>query len=83
MLGLCFIVLTSIKLLNVYEKSFIDELVSVAAITFMTSSILSFLSMKTTAEERSSRLENLADYFFIGGLSILFLAIVVITISFM
>ena len=82
LLGLCFIVLTSIKLLDIHEKTFIDEVVSIAALLFMVSSILSFLSMKARKELQSSRLENLADYVFISGLTVLFLVIVIITFNF-
>lgn len=83
LLGLCFLVLTSIKLLEVSGKTIIDEVVSVAALTFMVSSILSFLSMKSSEEQKSSRLEDVADYFFMGGLVTLFLVIVIITFQFM
>jgi hypothetical protein len=83
LLGLCFLVLTSIRLLDVSGKTIIDEVVSTAALAFMLSSILSFLSMKTISEKKSGRLENIADYFFIGGLFTLFLVIVIITFQFM
>ena len=83
LLGLCFIVLTSISLLDVHEKTFIDEVVSVAALTFMISSILSFLSLRAGNAKRNNQLEKTADYFFIVGLSTLFLVIVIITFNFM
>lgn len=79
LLGLCFIVLTSLRLLNLQQKSIIDEVVSICALVFMTSSILSFLSMKAGIPKKAARYENLADYFFISGLGILFLVIVIIT----
>ncbi|ANE50692.1 hypothetical protein SY85_09440 [Flavisolibacter tropicus] len=83
LLGLCFLVLTSIRLLDVSGKTIIDEVVSVAALAFMVSSILSFLSIKSHKELKSRRLEDVADYFFMGGLCTLFLVIVVITFQFM
>ena len=79
LLGLCFIVLTSLRLLNLQQKSIIDEVVSVCALVFMTSSILSFLSMKSKVSAKSAVYENAADYFFIAGLCILFLVIIIIT----
>lgn len=82
LLGLCFLVLSSIRLLNVSGKTIIDEVISIAALTFMVSSILSFLSMKTTNDKKEGRLENIADYFFMGGLLTLFLVIVIITFQF-
>ena len=46
LLGLCFVVLTSLKLLNISGKPIIDELTTVAIFLFMSSCILSFLSIK-------------------------------------
>jgi len=71
LLGLCFVVLTSLKLLNISGKTIIDELTTVAIIMFMTSCILSFLSIRGNIK-KSGRLENIADIFFIGGLLLLF-----------
>lgn len=83
LLGLCFLVLTSIRLLNVSGKTIIDEVVSIAALAFMVSSILSFLSMKTINDKKGGRLENIADYFFMSGLFTLFLVIMIITFQIM
>ena len=47
LLGLCFIVLTTLKANNHTEGTIIDELTAVAIIMFMTSCILSFLSMRS------------------------------------
>lgn len=71
LLGLCFVVLTSLKLLNISGKTIIDELTTIAIIMFMTSCILSFLSIRGSIK-KSSRLENIADIFFLAGLSLLF-----------
>ena len=72
LLGICFIVLTSLKkILNLSEKTVIDEITVVAIILFMVSCILSFLSIRGK-NEKSKRYENIADYFFLGGISLLF-----------
>lgn len=71
LLGLCFVVLTSLKLLNIAGKTVIDELTTAAIIMFMTSCILSFLSIRGSIK-KSGRLESIADLFFIGGLLLLF-----------
>ena len=65
--------------MNLRQNSIIDEAVSICALVFMTSSILSFLSMKTRQPKKSAAYESTADYFFISGLCILFLVIVIIT----
>jgi len=73
LLGICFIVLTSLKkVLNLSEKTVIDEITVVAIILFMTSCILSFLSIRGE-NEKSPRYENIADFFFLGGISLLFI----------
>ena len=72
LLGLCFVVLTSLKLLNISGKTIIDELTTVAIIMFMASCILSFLSIRGSIK-KSGRLENIADFFFLAGLSLLFI----------
>jgi hypothetical protein len=71
LLGLCFIVLTSLKILKQSDKTIIDELTAVAIILFMASSILSFLSIRSNTK-RSLLYEKLADIIFLTGLCFLF-----------
>jgi len=71
LLGLCFVVLTSLKLLNISGKTIIDELTTVAIFLFMASCILSFLSIRGSIK-KSGKLENIADIFFLIGLLLLF-----------
>jgi hypothetical protein len=71
LLGLCFVVLTSLKLLNIAGKTFIDELTTVAIMFFMAACILSFLSIRGSIK-KSGRPESIADVFFLAGLSLLF-----------
>jgi hypothetical protein len=72
LLGLCFVVLTSLKLLNISGKTIIDELITVAIFLFMASCTLSYLSIRGTIK-KSGRLENIADILFLAGLSLLFI----------
>jgi hypothetical protein len=51
LLGLCFIVLTSLKFLDLSTRTIIDELTFGAILLFMTSSVLSFLSMRSVKYE--------------------------------
>jgi hypothetical protein len=80
LLGLCFVVLTSLKLLNISQKTFIDEITTVAIVFFMTSCILSFLSIRGNIR-RSGRLEKIADIFFLGGLGLLFLTTILFSFN--
>lgn len=80
LLGLCFIVLTSIKVSKMQDSTLIDETTALAIILFMTSSILSFLSMRKK-EELDDRLEKLADFIFLSGLVVLFLTTMMVTFN--
>lgn len=77
LLGLCFLVLTSLKILKMTQKTYIDETVTIALVFFMLSCILSFLSIKGDIK-RGTTLENVADYLFLGGLIVLFLTAILI-----
>ncbi|HEV8083688.1 MAG TPA: hypothetical protein VGP55_10820 [Chitinophagaceae bacterium] len=78
LLGFCFIVLTSLRVLNLNGKTIIDELTSVAMIMFMTSSVLSFLSMRNS-KINQDYFEKIADIIFLTGLFFLFAITMLIT----
>ena len=71
LLGICFLILTSLKLLSVGSRTIIDEITMVAIILFMSSTLLSFLSIRNK-KGKSEKLESAADIVFIGGLMLLF-----------
>ena len=81
LLGICFIVLTSLKLLNLDGKTLIDEFTAFAIFMFMLSSLLSFLSIRSKIERKSDRLENVADIIFLCGLFSLFITTMFITFN--
>ena len=80
LLGICFIVLTSLKKLNLVDDSLIDEFAVVAVILFMTSCILSFISMRRERNE-SQKLVKIADFVFLSGLVVLFVATILIAFN--
>jgi hypothetical protein len=80
MLGLCFIVLTSLKINNKTEGSIIDEVTAVAIVLFMASSLFSFLSMRST-KNFFIRYEKIADIIFLTGLLLLFLITLLIVFN--
>lgn len=77
LVGFCFVILTSIRLLKVSERTYIDEIVTVALIFFMVCTMLSFLVIRNSIKP-GARLERFAEYFFSGGLFILFLTAILI-----
>ncbi|TCC96618.1 hypothetical protein FBD94_22710 [Pedobacter hiemivivus] len=80
LLGLCFIVLTSIKVSKMQDSTLIDETTALAIILFMTSSILSFLSMRKK-RDLNNKLERSADFIFLFGLLVLFLTTMMVTFN--
>jgi hypothetical protein len=77
LLGLCFIVLTSLKIGKLWEASIIDELTAGAIMIFMVSCILSFLSIRSKTE-MSATYEKYADFLFLSGLFLMFATTVLI-----
>lgn len=80
LLGLCFIVLTSIKVSKMQDVTLIDETTALAIVLFMTSCILSFVSMRR-GRGVNERLEKIADIIFLSGLIVLFLTTMMITFN--
>jgi len=80
LLGICFVVLTSLKKLALTDGSLIDEFAVAAVMFFMTSCILSFISMRRV-NTGSQRLEKVADFVFLSGLVILFVATILIAFN--
>lgn len=80
LLGLCFVVLTSLKLSDKNETSAIDECTAIAIVMFMTSSILSYLSMRSGAQTEK-KYEKIADIAFLAGLILLFVTTLLITLN--
>lgn len=79
LLGICFVVLTSLKVLKIGAKTFIDEITILAIILFMAACILSFLSLRSN--KKSRMLELVADYVFLGGLGLLFLTAILFSLD--
>jgi len=80
LLGLCFVVLTSLKFLKLSERTLIDEAVAIAILFFMLSCVLSFLAIRGNI--KTGKYEDLADFIFLGGLTILFATAVLLMLNF-
>lgn len=80
LLGLCFVVLTSLRLGDNHETSVIDEFTAVAILIFMTSSILSYLSMRNS-KMTGNKYEKIADIVFLSGLIVLFITTILVTLN--
>jgi hypothetical protein len=82
LLGFCLIVMTSLRIADRTEATILDEITGIAAVLLMGSCILSFLSIRTKDPDRSESLEGKADVIFLGGLGLVFCAILLIAFHF-
>lgn len=80
LLGLCFVVLTSLKLMKLSDATLIDELTTVTTILFMSSCILSFMSIRGSFQ-KGKLWENIADVLFLSGLTSLFLTTILFSFN--
>ena len=80
LLGICFIVLTSLKFLKLGGETLVDEFTSGAMVLFMTSCILSFLSIKSKGKF-GQLYESIAEVLFLTGLFCLFITTMLITLN--
>jgi uncharacterized membrane protein len=69
LLGLCFVILSFIKILKLAKETIIDELVAVAIVLFFTSSFFSYVSMRSN--RWAELCEKIADSIFLIGLFLL------------
>ncbi|MES3019542.1 MAG: hypothetical protein V4721_17270 [Bacteroidota bacterium] len=81
LLGFCLIVLTSLKVSRFSEITTIDEVTGIACILLMTSSLLSFLSIRSGKESLSNGYERAADMVFLIALSMVFIITFLIAFS--
>ena len=81
LLGLCFVVLTSLKVNKSSDESKIDELTAIAILVFLASCVLSYLSIRSK-NQSSERFEKLADVVFLFGLFLLFAIAMLISFDF-
>ena len=73
LLGICFVLITGLKVSGASHSTYLDEIAVFAAIVFVSSCLLSYASIRT--EKRTGRLERLADLCFLGGLVCLSIAV--------
>jgi hypothetical protein len=69
LLGLCFVILTFIKVLKLSNETVIDELVAIAIVLFFIASFCSYAAMRS--RKWSELYEKIADTIFLIGLFLL------------
>jgi len=81
LVGFSFLVLTTVKVLGLPNITVIDQIAAAEIFLFCVSSLLSFVSMRTSSERRSNFYEYIADYIFFIGLIILSLTAALISFA--
>lgn len=72
MVGVCLTVIGIFQIGNLRKISSIsDKLLAVDAAAFLISCILSYAALRTRTQNRRHRIERIADFMFIGGLSLM------------
>jgi hypothetical protein len=79
LLGLCFILLSFIKLENLLAATLIDESLCLVIVLFLFASVFSYASMRS--DRHAERYERIADIAFLVGLGFLTLVAIVIVLQ--
>ena len=77
LLGLCFVILSFMKVTKMGLETMIDELLAIAVVLFLAASIFSSASIRT-ASNKSDHYEKIADVIFLSGLGLLAITSVII-----
>ena len=81
LLGICFLVLTSLQVFHLSDSTMIDDIVAVSIFLFMASCLFSFLGMVRNGQ-RALVYETIAEYIFLAGLLSLFVTTMALTFNF-
>lgn len=76
LLGIALVIIFGLNATGIAQRTFADEVSWASALLLLFSCVLSYLAMRHIRLE--DRLENLADYAFLGGMLSLFIAIIVL-----
>jgi uncharacterized membrane protein SirB2 len=79
LLGICFVVLTSLKVMKLNGETLIDEFTLVLMLLLTVSCIFSFLSIRSKNKQRSISFESIADYTFMAALGVLLVTTLLFT----
>ncbi len=76
LLGLCFVILSFIRIMKIGAETVIDEMVAIAIVIFLVASIFSYASIRSL--ERSDVFEKIADIVFLSGLGVMTVTSIII-----
>lgn len=79
LLGICFVLITGIKITKMTASTAVDEIALFAAFNFLISCLLSYFSIRS--EDKAERLENIAHRTFLTGMICLFLGVMLFSLN--
>ncbi|MBN9313113.1 MAG: hypothetical protein BGO40_09890 [Chryseobacterium sp. 39-10] len=82
LLGFCLVIITSLKVMKFSHNTFIDEAAVAASLCLASSTLFSFLSLRTFNEKLEVKYEKVADYFFLTALLCIMVAILMFSTNF-
>ena len=80
LMGICFVIITGLRITNRAAKTCADEICLGAAFCFLVSCFFSYLSLRSTKETKLPW-EVWADYGFLAGITGLFVAVCILTVE--
>lgn len=66
-----------------YLNTIIDEVLSVTALCYFISCVLSYLSMRTLAEHSAMKLERAADYIFLTSMFAMAMSLILLVLQYL
>jgi cellobiose-specific phosphotransferase system component IIC len=79
LLGICFIILTGLKLANAYARSYADEVAWLAALFLFIALLHAYLAIRNQGARRWQ--EEVADIAFLGGVTALAVSVIIAAVS--
>ena len=79
LLGICFIIITGLKLVNANIRSYADEVAWLAALLLFVAALHAYLSIRNNGARFWQ--ERVADYAFLGGMTALAGAVLIAAVS--
>lgn len=76
LLGLCFVIFSIVKIYEFDKKTLLDEMTAFTMVLFLASSLLSYVSIRS--KNKSEKYEEIADFFFLCGLTAMTLITLII-----
>ncbi|WP_027377962.1 hypothetical protein [Kaistella palustris] len=81
LLGFCLVILTSLEITKISNRTYIDEIAGIASLCLATSCFLSFMAIRCVNEKREIKYENAADYLFMTALFCISASVILVTLN--